>query len=73
MTLDIIDRDEDKPKIFRMWIKRIYHVSSSLSIDYSSLWEMTETEFLELEKIVREEMEAKQKKIQELRNNDVRE
>ena len=30
MTLDIIDRDEDKPKIFRMWIKRIYLVSSSL-------------------------------------------
>lgn len=72
MTLDIIDKDEDKPKIFRMWIKRIYLVSSSLSMDYSSLWEMTETEFLELEKIAREEMEAKQRKIQELRNKDAR-
>lgn len=66
MTFDILPDNELKPKLVRQWIKRIYLVSSALSIPYDTLWEMTEVEFLELEKIAREELEVKKAKLKEV-------
>lgn len=69
MTWDILVENEYKPKLFRNWIKRVYLVSSALSIEYNTLWEMTEVEFLELEKIAHEELAAKMKKVEEMKNS----
>lgn len=71
-TLDLHLDIERKAEEYEMWVKRIYAVSSTLSIPYDSMWQMTEHEFLILEGLANEKLrraQERQMKLQESQNN----
>lgn len=68
MTLDLHLDPEQKGEEFDMWVRRIYAVSSTLSIPYDSLWQMTEHEFIILENLAKEELDRREKRQQEMLN-----
>lgn len=68
MTFDLHLELEQKAEEFDLWVRRIFTVSSTLSISYDSLWQMTEHEFLILEGLAKEELDRREKRQQELKN-----
>lgn len=70
MTLDLHLDPEYKAEEYEMWVKRIYFVSSTLSIPYDSIWQMTEYEFSIFENLAKEELDKREKKQQEILNRN---
>ena len=68
MTFDLHLELEQKAEEFDLWVRRIFTVSSTLSIPYDSLWQMTEHEFLILEGLAKEEVDRREQRQQELKN-----
>ena len=68
MTFDLHLELEQKAEEFDLWVRLISTVSSTLSIPYDSLWQMTEHEFLILEGLAKEELDRREKRQQELKN-----
>lgn len=72
MTFDLHYSNEHKAEAYKLWVKRIYAVASTLNLSYAELWDLPEQEFLVLEEIAAEQREAeieKRKKLQEGMNN----
>jgi len=69
MTFDLFIDSDKKAEEFDLWVRRIYLVSSTLSIPYDSLWQMPEHEFLIMENLAKSELDKREKKQQELLNN----
>lgn len=69
MTFDLHLDLEQKAEEFDLWVRRIFAVSSTLSIPYDSLWQMTEHEFLILESLAKEELSRREEKQQEALNS----
>ena len=68
MTFDLHLELEQKAEEFDLWVRRIFTVSSTLSIPSDSLWQMTEHEFLILEGLAKEELDRREQRRQELKN-----
>lgn len=51
MTFDLHYSNDQKAEAYKMWVRRVYLVASTLSLSYLELWELPEQEFLVLEEI----------------------
>ena len=75
MTFDLLfDPETEEGRIakidqFELWVRRVYNVSSILSIPYKDLWELPEAEFLILERIAEEELQKREARIQGLQES----
>lgn len=67
MIFDLHYKNEDKADAFKMWVRRVYLVASTLSLSYKELWELPEQEFLILEQIS-DEIIKKKREAQEQMN-----
>lgn len=69
MIFDLHYKNEDKAEAFKMWVKRVYMVASTLNLSYKELWELPEQEFLILEQISDEIIKKQKEAQEELKNN----
>lgn len=68
MTFDLHYSNEHKAEAFKIWVKRVYAVASTLRLSYAELWDLPEQEFLVLEELAieaREREVAARKALQE--------
>lgn len=66
MTFDLHLSPNLKSDEYELWVNRVFTVSSTLNIPYDSIWQMTEYEFLIFENLTKETLEKREKKSQEL-------
>jgi hypothetical protein len=66
MTFDLHYKNETKSEAFKIWVKRIYLVASTLNLSYKELWELPEQEFLVLEEISDEVIKKKKENQEKL-------
>lgn len=65
MTFDLHYPNDKKAEAFKMWVRRVYYVASTLKLSYTELWELPEQEFLVLEEIAVAIIEERKKKKKE--------
>lgn len=72
MTFDLHYSNDQKAEAFRIWVRRIYYVASTLNLSYLEMWELPEQEFLILEEMalaIIEERKRRKKELEESVNN----
>ena len=69
MTFDLHYPNEQKAEAFKLWVRRIYIVASTLSLSYKELWDLPEQEFLVLEQISDEIIKRKKEEQDRIKNN----
>lgn len=52
---------------YEHWVRRVHLVAQVLGYDYFKLWEIPELEFIILENLAHEELEARKKKIESVK------